>query len=179
MPQPSRSLLPLRVIRDTPCAPVAPAACVPAAPPLRRSARAARHCPPLVGGQLPAGRPVTPGAGQSELCGARRLAPELRTFGRRGCNRGVLGVLRVPALRSRVSARNRNRMRYRALNFQCVTLKRSLRPGPLRRPRVLPEKSVFTLPSASPPIWKTTSPRRCRGDAVLVVGSSRIAFRVG
>jgi len=31
-------------------------------------------------------------------------------------------------------------MRCRALNGQCVTLKRSLRPGPLRLSRVLPEK---------------------------------------
>ncbi len=38
--------------------------------------------------------------------GARRLAPELRQFVSRGCNRGVVGVLRVPAQRSRVSARN-------------------------------------------------------------------------
>ena len=89
------------------------------------------HSPPLVGGQLPAGRPVTPaahlrltagsrcarpqrrragggtyGGTPERLCGARRLAPELRTFGCVGCNRGVSGVLRVPALRSRVSARN-------------------------------------------------------------------------
>ncbi len=61
--------------------PLAPAACVPAAPPLRRSARAARHCPPLVGGQLPAGRPVTPAAQIRLTAGSRCASPQRRGAG--------------------------------------------------------------------------------------------------
>ncbi len=178
MPQPSRSLLPLRVIRATPCAPSPPqrVSRLPlryvGRPGLLGTARrwSAGSSPPVglshrllnSGLRRAAGAPAlngveqvaAPTAGQPEFCGARRLAPELRTFERRGCNRGVSGSLRVPALRSRVSARNGNRMRWRAWQRQCVTRKRSLRPGPLRWSRVSSEMSVCWMPSASPPIWK-------------------------
>ena len=64
--QPSRSLLPLRVIRATPCAPggrapAPPAACVPVAPSLRRSARHTGCSLPPDGGQ-PVRQPSTAGS---------------------------------------------------------------------------------------------------------------------
>jgi hypothetical protein len=130
VPQPSRSLLPLRVIRATPCAPLPPQrvsrlplryvgrpgllgtarrGSAGSSPPVGPS-RGLLH-PPAAGspraGPQRRGAGGAPAAGQPErLCGARRLAPELRRFGSVGCNRGVSGSLRVPALRSRVSARN-------------------------------------------------------------------------
>lgn len=89
------------------------------------------------------------------MSGARRLAPELRRFGCVGCNRGVSGSLRVPALRSRVSARNRVECAVARGNFQCFTLKRSLRPGPLCRHRVLPENvSVHDAGSFAAEVWQ-------------------------
>jgi hypothetical protein len=64
--------------------------------------RRAAGAPALNGGEQVA----APTAGQPGISGARRLAPELRRFVSGGCSRGVSGSLRVPALRSRVSARN-------------------------------------------------------------------------
>jgi hypothetical protein len=82
--------------------PFTPAPCVPAAPPLRRSARAARHCPPLVGGQLPAGRPVTPAAQFRLTAGSRCASPQRRGAG--GCTGGgPTGTLWRSPTRARAS----------------------------------------------------------------------------
>ena len=203
MPQPSRSLLPLRVIRATPCAPL---------PPQRVSRLPLRYVgrPGLLGttrrwsaGSSPpvglshrllktpacAGQPVRQPStawsrwrtwgGPTGISGARRLAPELRTFGRVGCNRGVLGVLRVPALRSRVSARNG--IECAAARCNVSASRSNALSGPARfvvlaccRKSQCSRRRQLRCRELA-----TRCPRHGRCVAVSVFGSSRIAFRMG
>jgi hypothetical protein len=107
-----------------PLHPLAP--CVPAAPPLRRSARAARHCPPWVGGQLPAGRPVTPAAKIRLTAGSRCASPQRRGAG--GCtNGGPTGTLWRSPTRARASPVRERRLQSGRPGF-------SARSGPASRP---------------------------------------------
>ena len=103
---PAPAAQPWRCVFAAECGTSRARACAPAALAPSGSGRSLAQTPARAASGPPPAKP--PPAGQPGISGARRLAPELRTFGRVGCNRGVLGVLRVPALRSRVSARQAN-----------------------------------------------------------------------